>query len=109
MPSQLPAQWLVIVNQLFDLEKKIGRLSESHSMARNLDRIHNAFAEMGLEVENPLGQPYNETRTDCEASIAGTGTEGLVVTDVIKPIVRLRQGGGSFIVQKAVVIVESRA
>lgn len=109
MPSQIPAQWLVVVNQLFDLEKKIGRLSESHSMARNLDRIHNAFAEMGLEVENPLGQPYNETRTDCEASIAGTGTEGLVVTDVIKPIVRLRQGGGSFIVQKAVVIVESRA
>jgi hypothetical protein len=109
VPTQIPAQLLVVVNQLFDLEKKIGRLTEAHSMARNLERIQNAFGEMGLELENPLGQPYNETRTDCEASIAGTGTDRLVVTDVIKPIVRMRQGGGSFIIQKGVVIVESRS
>lgn len=107
-PFNMPAQLLQIINQLFDLEKKVGRLTESHSMDRNLDRIRNTFNELGLEIENPLGQPYDETRTDCEASIAGTGTDRLRITDVIKPIIRMRQGGGSFIVQKGVVIVESK-
>jgi hypothetical protein len=107
-PVNLPTQFLQIINQVFDLEKKVARLTESHSMHRNLDRIRSSFAEIGLEVEDPLGQPYNETRTDCEASIAGDSAENLYITDVIKPVIRLRQGGGSFIVQKAVVIVEGK-
>jgi hypothetical protein len=106
--NSLPTQFLTIANQVFDLEKKIAKLSVPHSMGRNVDRIRAAFSEMGLEIEDPIGQPYNETRTDCEASIAGTSTDNLFITDVIKPIVRLRQGGGSFIVQKGVVIVEGK-
>jgi Protein of unknown function (DUF3235) len=109
VPNSVPAQMIQVVNQVFDLEKKIAKLQESHSMNRNLDRIRAAMEEMGLEIENPIGQPYNETRTDCEASIAGSSTDRLVITDVIKPIVRLRQGGGAFIVQKGVVIVEGRS
>ena len=62
------------------------------------------FEEMGYQIHNPSGEPYNETRTDCEASIAGSKVDNLVVAEVIKPIVR-RQG---VIIQKGVVIVESK-
>ena len=50
--------------------------------------------------------------TDLDATIAGTGTENLVVVEVIKPIIRaiVKDGAdeSSKIVQKGIVIVESR-
>jgi hypothetical protein len=59
-----------------------------------------------------MGQAFKETRTDLEATIAGTGTENLVVVEVIKPIIRATLKGGeagsSKIVQRGIVIVESR-
>lgn len=61
-----------------------------------------------LTFHNPIGEPYNETRTDCDASIAGSGTEHLMITEVMKPIVWLSVGGApKHIVQQAVVVVES--
>ena len=61
-----------------------------------------------LTFHNPMGEHYNETRTDCDASIAGSGTERLMITEVMKPIVWLSVGGGpKHIVQQAVVVVES--
>ena len=107
-PLNIPTQFLQIINQVFELEKKVAKLSEPHTMARNIERIRNNFIEIGLEIEDPIGQAFNETRTDCEASIAGSSTDNLRITDVIKPIIRLRQGGGTFIVQKGVVIVEGK-
>lgn len=104
----VPDHYLYLINQVFDMERKVDRLSEKNSLSRNIDRIKSKFSELGLEVFNPMGEPYNETRTDCEANIAGESSEGLVITDVIKPIVRLRSGGASLIVQKAVVIVEEK-
>lgn len=102
----VPEHYLYLINQVFDMERKVERLTEKHSLSRNLDRMKSKFADLGLEISNPMGEPYNETRTDCEANIAGDGTEGLVITDVIKPIVRLRNGDVALIVQKAVVIAE---
>ena len=104
----VPDHYLYLINQVFDMERKVDKLTERNSLARNLDRMKSKFAELGLEIANPLGEPYNETRTDCEANIAGESSEGLVITDVIKPIVRLRSGGAGIIVQKAVVIVEEK-
>ena len=53
---------------------------------------------------------YNETRTDLEASIAGNSAENLIVTEVIKPIIRLRTSSGTTtIVRKGIVVVESRS
>lgn len=105
---QIPEQYLFLINQLFDMEKKVSRLTEKNSLNRNLDRMKNKFQDMGFEVADPLGEAYNETRTDCEANIAGSSSENLVISDVIKPIIRLRNGGASMIVQKAVVIAEAR-
>ncbi len=105
----VPNEFIYLINQVFDMERKVAKLTESNSLARNLDRIKNKFQDLGLEMANPLGESYDETRTDCEANIAGSSTDNLVITDVIKPIVRLRQGDSSLIVQKAVVIVESKS
>ena len=63
----------------------------------------------GLIYQNPIGEKFNETRTDLEASIAGNSAENLVVTEVIKPIIRLRTNTGvTTIVRKGVVVVESK-
>lgn len=106
--------YLDMLNQLFEIEKKLERIEEKNSISRNLNKLKEIFQTEissqghGLFYENPVGEPYNETRFDCEASIAGTDTDNLVITEVIKPIIRLKQGGISQIVQKAVVVVQSQ-
>ncbi len=109
--------YIEVLNQLFELDKKIKKIQEPNSMHRNLNRVYDLMGsrlpvgqgeEMGLLIEDPFGQPYNETRTDCEASIAGEGTENLSIIEVLKPIIRLKQGQYTQIVQKAVVIVSSQ-
>ena len=124
--SAIPKSVLTVLNQIYQVEKKLTRLPEAYDMRRNIDRIKDALAEDGLTVfdasgmscsvgltyEDPMGQAFKETRTDLEATIAGTGTENLVVVEVIKPIIRATLKGGeagsSKIVQRGIVIVESR-
>ena len=59
-----------------------------------------------LFVIGPQENP--ETRTDLEASITGEGTENLYVVEVIKPIVRIGDKSFSRVVQKGIVIVQSK-
>lgn len=136
MPSELPRAMqigtaipksvLIVLNQIYQIEQKLIKLPEVSDLRRNINRMKDAFAEDGLPVfdgngspcsigltyEDPMGQPFKETRTDLEATIAGTSTENLIVVEVIKPIIRATLKGGeagsSKIVQKGVVIVESR-
>jgi hypothetical protein len=80
--------------------------------------MKDAFEELGLFYEDPMGQSYKETRTDLEATISGQGTENLEVVEVIKPIIRVsrlvnsQETGGaralSRIAQKGIVVVESK-
>ncbi len=113
----VPKIYLDLIDQLFELERKVETLNESNTMSRNINRMKDIFAnfsstgsdvEAGLTYHNPLDEPYNETRTDLEVSIAGSSTENLLVTEVIKPIIRYRQGGLTAIVRKGIVVVESR-
>jgi len=118
--AKLPKQFEVlldIVNQIFEIERKVEKLQESNSIQRNVDKlkeilesqITSLFAnEVGFVYENPIGQKYDETRTDCEASIAGENTEDLVIIEVIKPIIRFKQNNMTQIVQKAIVVVQSQ-
>ncbi len=99
-------QQLQILNQLFDMEKKMEKLEGSRSLARNMRRIKGLYEEMGLTIHNPLNETYSETRTDCEATITGISAENLVIKEVIKPIITENIDGLPHIVQKAVVIVE---
>lgn len=106
--TNIPKDILFVLNQVFEMESKVLKVTENNSIQRNLDKIKNHFEDLGLVYDNPLGRKFDETRTDCEASIAGIGTENLVIVEVIKPIIRLTQNGTSTIVQKGVVIVKER-
>ena len=117
LPREL-RPFLDLLNQVFEIEKKVAALTEPNSIGRNLNRMRSWFERelvfasggqpvtYGFTYRNPLGEAYNETRTDCDASIAGGSAENLVITEVIKPIVWLSLNGqpGS-IVQQAVVVV----
>jgi len=123
---QIPKSILVVLNQIYELEEKLKKQGAPTNLTRNINKIKDALADEGLPIsdasgghtsiglayEDPMGQPFKETRTDLEATIAGSGTEKLVVVEVIKPIIRAirRDGAGEFssVVQKGVVIVESR-
>lgn len=126
MRIQVPKCILTALNQLYDMERKIAKSGDTANITRNVDKIRAAFAEEGvtaadigggvtairLVYEDPMGQTFKETRTDLEASISGAGTSDLVVVEVIKPIIRavMRDGAGEFskVVQKGIVVVESR-
>ena len=64
------------------------------------------LGEMGYDYHNPLHEKWDETRTDCEANVAGSLKAKMTITEVVKPIVRQTDGGGKKIIQKAIVVVE---
>lgn len=122
---QIPKTILTALNQLYELEHKLKKQDDPANLGRNIGKMKDAFAEdglpldaiggqrrIGLAYEDPMGQAFKETRTDLEATISGPGTENLVVVEVIKPIIRaiVKDGAGEFsmVVQKGIVIVESR-
>ena len=78
---------------------------------RHIDNIRDAFGDLGLACEDPMGQRFNETRTDLDATISGASADNLVVVEVIKPIIRaiVTDGSGNFtrIVQKGIVVVQA--
>lgn len=98
---------LNLINQVFDLEKKIKQKNEN-SLLRNINRIRDIISESGYVITDPLGQEYNETRTDCEASIAGEGKGRPVITEVLKPAVYKKDTEVTKLIQQAVVIVEGK-
>ena len=110
--------YLDIINQLFEIERKVAALREPNSLQRNINKLkdimeHDMMAlpdggAQGFTWHNPLGEDYNITRTDCEASIAGESITDLQIAEVIKPIIRFRQGDLNVIVQKAVVVVNAK-
>jgi len=106
-----------IINQIFEIEKKTSALTEPTTIQRNINKLKSIFETEILTLDkepagyiyhNPIGEKYDETRNDCEASIAGTSTENLTITEVIKPIIRFKKGPITQIVQKAVVVVENK-
>jgi len=109
---QVPKSLLMAMNQLYEIEQKLKQHGDPHGLQRNVSKMKDAFDASGLVYEDPMGQAFKETRTDMEATISGPGTDNLVVVEVIKPIIRAihRDGlcGVSKIVQKGIVVVESK-
>jgi hypothetical protein len=107
-PNDLVPKWILgLLNNLFEIEKKIGVSSEHSNLKRNVERMKELFADQNIFFENPMGETFSETRTDLEATITGTGTNDLRVIDVIKPIIRVGNTALSRVVQKGIVVVES--
>jgi hypothetical protein len=117
---KVPQAYLDFMNQIFEIEKKADNLKEENSIQRNLNKMKGILEEeffkgsstIGLTYHNPMGESYSDTRTDCEATISGTGVENLEIIEVIKPIIfyayQENEKVMKVIVQPAVVIVQSR-
>lgn len=94
-----------IINQVFEIEKKLQNQPGS-SIQRNIDRIKAELNDMGYQYHSPLHEKYDETRTDCEASLAGRLKSKMIITEVIKPIIHQTEGTEKKIIQKAIVVAE---
>jgi len=117
---KVPQAYLDFMNQIFEIEKKAGNLKEEHSIQRNINKMKGIMEEeffkgsatIGLSYHSPLGETYSETRTDCEATISGTGSENLEIIEVIKPIIYYSYQDNEkvmkVIVQPAVVVAQSK-
>ena len=114
---KVPQAYLDLVNQIFEIEKKATNIKEDNSIQRNINRVNGLledglFKEVGLAYYNPIGESYADTRTDCEATIAGTEVENLEIIEVIRPIIfysyKENENTLKIIAQPAVVIVQSK-
>ena len=117
---KVPQAYLDFINQIFEIEKKATNLKEDNSIQRNINKLKAILEEeffkgsstIGLTYHNPLGEVYSDTRTDCEATIAGIEVENLEIIEVIKPIIfyAYQENGKTLkvIVQPAVVIAKSK-
>ena len=105
--SDTDKRLFLIINNLFEIERKAIMNGDTANMVRNIERMKDAFAELKFFYEDPMGQPFKDTRTDLEASISGSSTENLIVVEVIKPVIRVGEQGRSLVVQKGIVVVKS--
>ncbi len=119
----IPKWALQMLNNAYEIEQKLLLHGDTGNAQRNVERIKDIFLagnifsiyggdaddKAGLFYENPLGQVFNETRTDLEVSISGESTENLLVVEVSKPIIRYGTAARSQVVQKGIVVVKSNS
>jgi len=105
--SELPKWVQQVLNNLYEIENKLGRGGDPGNAMRNVTKMKEALATEGVFYEDPFGQPFDETRTDLEVTISGSGTENLRVVEVIKPIIRIGESSYSRVAQKGIVVVQS--
>lgn len=104
---EVPKWALMLLNNLYEIEKKLTIHGDSGNASRNVEKIKDILAGEQLFYEDPINQVFKETRTDLEATISGESTENLTVTEVVKPIIRYGNDQYSKVVQKGIVVVKS--
>jgi hypothetical protein len=100
--------WIRMSNLLFEMEQKRVAKSDDKALARLHQRMMQTLGEAGYIIHNPLGEDYDETRTDVEASICRDGSDGgtMTVRTVLKPVVYRKSDRNDYIlVQRGAVIV----
>lgn len=97
-----------IINQLFEMEGKINESGMAANFERNFRRLFSIFEEDGFIIQDPTGEAYTESRTDCEASISGKMGNKMIVTRTLKPVIYQKNENGVQLLQKAVVIAENK-
>jgi len=97
-----------IINQIHDLQSKTSSQKNYETLHRKFSRINHHFQELGLIIQNPLNEIYDETRVDCDATISGTTSENLKIVEVIKPAIYEKSSDSMRIIQRAIVVVESQ-
>ena len=102
--SNIPIQ---IINQFFEIEQKINHQNQSSLFERNFNKLKVLFEEEGYIIQNPVNESYNDSRTDCEASIVGKVTSKMKISKTLKPVIYKKSDNNILLIQKAVVFVES--
>ncbi len=110
---EIPKWLLTVLNSVYEVEQKLALHGDPGNASRNIERIKETIRNEGLFYEDPMGQPFKETRTDLDATISGESTEDLFVAEVIKPIIRvsiIRDGQETFarVIQKGIVVVQAK-
>ena len=95
-----------IINQIYQIEQKCKQELDSKGLQRKFNRIQQHLSALELEVYDPLGEAYDDTRIDCEATISGGSTDHLKIIEVIKPII-YHKGDQNTILQRGVVIASN--
>ena len=95
-----------LINQIVEIRQKISEEKLDKKFERNFNRIFSAFEEKGFICQYPLGEKYNETRTDCDATIIGKESSDMIIVQVIKPVIYKKNAAGPMLVQKGIVMVE---
>lgn len=113
----IPVFVLKIMNNLYEIDRKLALHGDAGSASRNVQKIKDACADCSMYLsdnnyeifyEDPMGQLFKETRTDLDAAITGNSTEDLYVVEVIKPIIRVGSSEHSQVIQKGSVVVASK-
>lgn len=99
-------QVLRLINQLHQLQQRL-KDGKDPVATRQCERMWRSFEEAGYLVEVPLGQRYDPGRTDLEAEITTSATDGLQIREVIKPVVYWRDQQQALLLQRGVVMVGS--
>jgi sugar-specific transcriptional regulator TrmB len=113
-PGMIPGWVLKIMNNLYEIDRKLALHGDTGNTVRNVEKIKDAIGdflgnnEFEIFYEDPMGQMFKETRTDLDATITGNSSENLYVVEVIKPIIRIRSPIVSQVIQKGTVVVASK-
>lgn len=101
-------QSLAIINQIFEIKQKLEQEKLLDKFDRNLNRLFSIMEDEGYVCNNPWGERYTDSRSDCTANIVGKESRDMVIIQVIKPIIYKKTEGALTLVQKGIVIVESK-
>jgi hypothetical protein len=97
-----------ILNQIFDMQESLLKENASDKFERNINRMLSICAEEGYLISNPLNEKYSESRTDVEANMIGVLSSHMFIVQVVKPIIYKIADGNKLLVQKGIVMVESK-
>lgn len=96
---------LLIANQLHYL-----RRNAQSTVHRHAQRLGDILDDIGILVRDPTGEAYDDTRTDCDATVSeadGTPRQAAIalrIVTVVKPLVYLRRGDELRLLQRAIVV-----
>ena len=97
-----------IINQIHGVEDRTRQLPDHDFYHRRFDRIRDLFRELQIHIHNPIGEAYDQTRTDCEAIMDGDPVPPLAIVEVIKPIIYQMSPNGTRILQQGIVIIKGK-
>ncbi len=118
--AELVRSYVYTLNQLHEMKKKLRVTADASNVNRNIARIEEhlasnlslpirldgALGAAGLYVEDPINEPYDGRRADIDAELLAPLSDRLVITEVLRPVIKLKVFGQSITVQRGSVLVD---